>query len=137
MKRIIVVLLLCLFLCVSSVSASLPLTGKMIVIDVGHGGVDAGTSFGNILEKDLNLAIALKLQNTLSKNGASVLMTRDGDYDLSSPNASRRKKSDFDNRIKLINDINPKLVISIHQNYYKDSKYKGTQIFYKDNKKLI
>lgn len=138
MKRIIVVLLLCLFLCVSSVSASLPLTGKMVVIDVGHGGVDAGTSFGDILEKDLNLAIALKLQNTLSKNGASVLMTRDGDYDLSSPNANRRKKSDFDNRIKLINESNADLYLSIHINYLSDSSYSGGQVFYygENNKDL-
>ena len=43
---------------------------------------------------------------------------------------------DFDNRIKIANENKTDLVISIHQNYYKDSKYKGTQIFYKGNKKL-
>ncbi len=63
-------------------------------------------------------------------------MTRIGDYDLSTPNASRRKKSDFDNRIKLTNERDTDLFISIHQNYYNDSKYKGTQIFYKGNKEL-
>lgn len=63
-------------------------------------------------------------------------MTRVGDYDLSTPNAYRRKKSDFDNRIKIINENNTDLVISIHQNYYNDSKYSGTQIFYKGNKEL-
>ena len=63
-------------------------------------------------------------------------MTRLGDYDLSTPNASRRKKSDFDNRIKIINENKTDLVISIHQNYFNDSKYKGTQIFYKGNKDL-
>lgn len=47
-----------------------------------------------------------------------------------------RKKSDFNNRIKYINDLNPDLIISIHQNYYKDSKYNGTQIFYMNNKIL-
>ena len=63
-------------------------------------------------------------------------MTREGDYDLSYPSASLRKKSDFDNRIKLINESNTKLFISIHQNYYEDSKYNGIQVFYKGNKEL-
>ena len=90
----------------------------------------------DIYEKDINLDISKKLKKELEDYGATVILTREDDYDLSTPNSNRRKKSDFDNRIKLINDINPKLVISIHQNYYKDSKYKGTQIFYKDNKKL-
>ena len=63
-------------------------------------------------------------------------MIREGDYDLSTPNASRRKKSDFDNRIKIANENKTDLVISIHQNYFNDSKYNGTQIFYKGNKEL-
>jgi len=63
-------------------------------------------------------------------------MTREGDYDLSYPKASFRKKSDFDNRIKIINENNTYLFLSIHQNYYNDSKYGGTQIFYKGDKLL-
>lgn len=70
------------------------------------------------------------------KYGATVILTRDGDYDLSTPNTKTRKRSDFNNRIKLINETKADLVISIHQNYYKDTKYKGTQIFYKKNKEL-
>ena len=101
-----------------------------------HGSKDIGTSYQSVYEKDINLDISKKLKKELENYGATVILTREDDYDLSTPNANRRKKSDFDNRIKLINDINPKLVISIHQNYYKDSKYKGTQIFYKDNKEL-
>ena len=50
------------------------------------------------LEKDINLSIALKLKKRLSKYNVEVMLTRNGDYDLSSPNATRRKKSDFDNR---------------------------------------
>ena len=95
-----------------------------------------GTSFNNIYEKDINLSISLKLKEELERYGANILLTRDDDYDLSTPNTNRRKKSDFDNRIKLINESNPDLVISIHQNYYKDSKYSGTQIFYKGSKYL-
>ena len=63
-------------------------------------------------------------------------MTRDGDYDLSSPKANRRKKSDFDNRIRVINESNADLYISIHINYLKDSRYKGIQVFYLHDKDL-
>ncbi len=119
------------------VEAILPLTGKTIIIDPGHGFKDPGTSYGKIYEKDINLNIGLYLQNELGALGATVLMTRDGDYDLSKPNANYRKKSDFDNRIKMINDSNADLYISIHLNYLSDASYYGPQVFYdKENEKL-
>ena len=133
MKRIILVLFISLLLFITSVKASLPLSGKYIVIDVGHGGIDMGSSYNDIYEKDINLSISKKLEAVLSKNGASVIMTRDEDYDLSSPNVSRRKKSDFDNRIKLINESNADIYISIHTNYLKDTSYYGAQVFYYGN----
>ena len=86
--------------------ALLPLSGKVIVLDAGHGGLDPGTTSNNIYEKDINLAITKYLEMELSASGASVILTRDGDYDLSYPKANYRKKSDFDNRIKLINNSN-------------------------------
>ena len=113
------------------------LIGKVIVIDVGHGGVDSGTVYKNIKEKDINLSIGMKLRDELIKNGVEVIMTREGDYDLSSPGAMRRKKSDFDNRIKLINESNADMYISIHINYLDNGKYYGSQVFYtKGNEKL-
>lgn len=60
-------------------------------------------------------------------------MTRDGDYDLASPDARRRKKSDFDNRINLINNNAGTLYLSIHKNYFDNAKYSGAQVFYLDN----
>ncbi len=113
------------------------LAGKVIVIDVGHGGKDKGTMVNGIYESDLNLEISLKLRNELIKQGVSVILTRDGDYDLSSPNISRRKKNDFDNRIKLINESKADLYLSIHINYLSDTKYYGGQVFYTEgNEKL-
>jgi len=137
MKKYII-LILCFLLSLTYVRASLPLTGKQIVIDIGHGGKDPGTSYKNILEKDINLAIGLKLEQELAKNGASVILTREGDYDLASPNVTRRKKSDFDNRIFLINNSHANLYLSIHINYLEDTSYSGGQIFYygESNKKL-
>ncbi len=142
MKKFCILLLIVLVLVsVSSfrVFALLPLSGKLILIDVGHGGKDPGTISHGILEKDLNLAIAKKLEVELVKKGASVILTRDGDYDLSNPKAERRKQSDFDNRIKLINSSKADMYLSIHINYLEDSSYKGGQVFYyktEKNKKI-
>ena len=119
---------------VVNVSAFLPLSGKIIVVDPGHGGKDPGTSYGDILEKDLNLKIALFLESELTKRGATVILTRDGDYDLSKANAVWRKKSDFDNRIKVINESDADLYLSIHLNYLNQAEYSGAQVFY--NKEL-
>jgi hypothetical protein len=106
------------------------LVGGIIVIDPGHGYLDPGTSYENIYEKDINLNISLYLKEKLESNGATVYMTRDGDYDLSTPNAIYRKKSDFDNRINLINNSNADIYLSIHLNYLSDFKYYGPQVFY-------
>ncbi len=137
MRKIIFIFLLCSILFISSVTASLPLTGKKIVIDPGHGSKDVGTSYNNIYEKDINLSISKFLEKELIKNGATVILTREEDYDLSSPNTNTRKKSDFDNRIKLINESKSNLYISIHINNLDDKSYSGAQVFYtNDNEKL-
>lgn len=61
-------------------------------------------------------------------------MTRDGDYDLSYPKALWRKRSDFDNRIKFINESNAHFYISIHLNSLLQRQYDGPQVFYnRDN----
>lgn len=134
---LIILLITALFININ-VKALLPLSGKLIVIDVGHGGKDPGSIVNNTYEKDLNLSISKYLELELIKNGASVILTRDGDYDLSSPNVTYRKKSDFDNRIKLINNSNADMYLSIHLNYLENSAYYGPQVFYSNdqNKKI-
>lgn len=140
MRKIIIITLilfnLILYIPASAKNKKLILNDMTIVIDPGHGAEDIGTSYNDIYEKDINLSISKKLKDELENFGATIVLTREGDYDLSTPNTKTRKRSDFNNRIKLINEINANLVISIHQNYYKDKQYRGTQIFYKDNKEL-
>lgn len=136
MKKCLIYTLILLLLLIGGLTSinaqiSLPLTGKLIIIDPGHGGVDPGTVYGDIYEKDINLQISLSLQKELESYGASVILTREGDYDLSSANATFRKKSDFNNRIKLINESNADLYLSMHLNYLNDSRYYGPQVFYK------
>lgn len=133
MKKIIILLITCVLFTGSVVymkELNPKLVGKTIVIDVGHGGKDSGTVYGDIKEKDINLSIALKLRDELIMNGVKVILTRDGDYDLSLPNANRRKKSDFDNRIDIINNSGADMYLSIHINYLGDAKYYGAQVFY-------
>lgn len=136
-KVFFVFIIMFLFLFEIKASASLPLQGKLILVDAGHGFLDPGTSYQNIYEKDINLAIALYLEEELSKLGAGVLLTRDSDQDLSNGVTDHRKKTDFDNRIKLINESEGDMYVSIHLNYLSNSSYYGAQVFYdQDNERL-
>ena len=112
-----------------------PLVGKVIYLDPGHGGLDPGATYKDIKESDINLSICLNLREKLEYAGATVYLTREGDYDLSSIKAKRREKSDFDNRIKLINDSKADMYISIHLNSTNSQTWSGMQIFYDDNNK--
>ena len=78
---------LILFFNTSNAKNYKPLYGKTIVIDPGHGGVDPGTVYNDIYEKNINLEISLELEKILKYYGANVIMLRVGDYDLASPNA--------------------------------------------------
>ena len=141
MKRYIVIIFMlffCLLITVAFDNKKNNLSNITIVLDAGHGGKDVGTSYKDIYEKDINLKITLILKKELERNGAQVILVRNGDYDLSTPNVNRRKKSDFDNRINLINNSNADIYLSIHLNYFNNAKYKGAQVFYnhtfKENK---
>ena len=93
----------------------LPLLGKTIYLDAGHGGKDAGAIVNNLKEKDINLIIVKKLEKELNSKGAVVYLTRNDDYDLASTTVGR-KRSDLYNRAKLINNSNSDIYISIHLN---------------------
>lgn len=110
----------------------LPLFGKVIYLDPGHGGIDPGANYKDIYEKDINLEISQLLANLLMEKGAAVYLTREGDYDLSSPHVSLRKRSDLSRRAKLINDSMCDLYLSIHLNATNSTTWKGAQVFYDD-----
>ena len=121
---------LCLFSCGLVRASNLSLLGKVIYIDVGHGGKDPGAIVGELKEADLNLQISFKLQKMLERQGAVVYLTRYGDYDLSSNNVSLRKRSDLTNRAKIINSSDCDMYISVHLNADTSNTWKGAQIFY-------
>jgi N-acetylmuramoyl-L-alanine amidase len=113
---------------------TLPLTGKVIALDAGHGGADGGAaSRDGVIEKDLNLAIVLYLRDYLQQAGAVVLLTREGDYDLASPETkgySRRKTEDLLQRADRVRDQKANIALSIHMNSFPSPRWSGAQTFF-------
>lgn len=119
-------------------------TSQTIILDPGHGGMDGGAvGVNQLVEKNINLQIAIKLEEMLSLNGFNVIMTRDTDvsiHDSEITNLNRQKRSDMYNRLKIIEDHPEAIFISIHQNKFPQAQAKGAQMFYstnlEDSKKL-
>lgn len=105
-----------------------------IVIDPGHGGFDGGAEgLNNTVEKDINLSISLKLRDMLNFIGFETAIVRDGDYSIEddcSKSIAIRKTSDLHNRLKLCENFDNPILISIHQNKFQQSSCSGTQVFY-------
>lgn len=102
-----------------------------IVVDPGHGGRDPGkVGVNGALEKDINLAIALRLRDLLEEDGFNVIMTRTEDEGLYSENDSNKKRADLNKRVDIINSSNALFAVSIHQNSFTQENVKGAQVFY-------
>lgn len=137
LTAIMSLLLLCSMVLLSRETA-LYVSGRMaekkdvtVVIDSGHGGNDPGKiAADGTLEKDINLAIALKLQQYLEAADITVIMTRTTDEGLYAPDASNKKVQDMKNRVALMEESDADLAVSIHQNSYSDSAIHGAQVFY-------
>ena len=108
-----------------------------VILDPGHGGFDGGAVCNQVVEKDINLGISLKLRDMLRVCGYRVALTREEDVSTADPsagNTTRKKKvSDMHNRLKLMQSHNNAVFISVHQNKFQQSKYSGAQIFYSPN----
>jgi len=104
---------------------------QTVVIDAGHGGNDPGkVGINGALEKDINLAIALKLRDYLEAEGVEVVMTREEDKGLYAERDSNKKVRDMKRRLEIMEESNPALVVSVHQNSYPDESVSGVQVFY-------
>ncbi|NDI37025.1 N-acetylmuramoyl-L-alanine amidase CwlD [Chengkuizengella sediminis] len=112
--------------------SSSSLSGQTIAIDPGHGGFDVGavSKDGSLLEKTVNLSISLYLRDYLQEAGAFVIMTRETDADLKGNATKNKKRIDFNNRLKLINESDANLLVSIHLNSIPSSQWYGAQTFY-------
>lgn len=130
-KTALLIVFCLLILSLQVISAqSLSLQDTTIIIDPGHGGRDSGTTYGDILEKDINLEISKVLEKELTEQGAIVYMTRTRDVDLSSIYDSAKKRGDLYRRLLLIKEKKADLYLSIHINWYQNSAMKGAEVLY-------
>ena len=110
-------------------TVSLPVSGKTIVIDAGHGKPDEGAeSSRGTTEAETNLKIALKLQNLLEQSGSSVVLTRSDEnaiYDIDSKTLRQKKISDIHNRVKIGNESSADIFVSIQTKYRNNNMMVG------------
>lgn len=105
------------------------LKNKVIAIDPGHGGTDPGAiGLARIMEKTVNLAVALKVKDLLEKAGAKVLMTRESDCDVFGPNSSA--VDELKARTTVGNFRKADIFLSIHANSFVNRTVGGTATYY-------
>lgn len=113
------------------------LPSAVVLIDAGHGGIDGGTSSGQILEKDINLAVAQKLYLLLRSQGITAVLNRTGDYALSEDNrwhvTRSRHHRDLSQRKGLSDEIETTLFVSLHVNAAKSSSKRGPLVLHQTN----
>lgn len=117
----------------TSVQRSAVKRENVIVIDAGHGGVDGGaTSCTGVLESQINLEIALKLNDMMRLLGHKTVMIRTTDISVytQGETIAAKKVSDLKERVRIVNETENAVLLSIHQNTFSDSRYGGAQVFY-------
>ena len=105
-----------------------------LILDAGHGGEDGGAvSVTGVPESRVNLEIVQKLRDTLALYGVDPVVLREEDVSLHDPEAStlrEKKRSDLKNRVRAVEAVEGGTLLSIHQNSYPGSQYRGAQVFY-------
>ena len=92
----------------------------VIVLDAGHGGHDNGASGNGVIEKDVNLSIALYLRDFLTQyDNITVYMTREDDTYLG-----------LTDRVKYAESVGADFFISIHNNSAASSSACGSEVYY-------
>lgn len=125
----------------------MPITGKTIILDAGHGGIDPGsmTDDQSTKEKNVNLKITKKVKELVEASGATVILTRNDDTSLYTEEEGKTIRQKYNenlrNRKKIIKESSADMFISIHLNKFpQSSKYYGAQTFYpygkEDDKQL-
>lgn len=114
------------------------LSGEVLLIDAGHGGIDGGAESGRgVCEKSINLAIAQEVKTLAQQAGWQVVMTRETDEGLYKENGGTirsKKTQDLKARRDMIQNMRPEAAVSIHLNSFReDPSVKGAQAFYPDS----
>jgi N-acetylmuramoyl-L-alanine amidase len=101
---------------------TLPATPKsfaVVVLDPGHGGQDSGAMVGGVMEKDLTLDVARRLDRLLDSQGVATLMTRLGDTYVS-----------LADRAAIGNRVRDSIFVSIHFNEDNKPVATGVETYY-------
>lgn len=118
----------------SAASAFMERQENCIVIDAGHGGEDGGaTGAAGSSESQINLEISLRLEQLLRFCGYETYLIRSTDtavYTGDCHTITEKKVSDLKNRVEIVNQLQPAVLVSIHQNHFSEEKYSGSQVFY-------
>lgn len=118
---------------VAAMTAAIAAKPVTIVIDAGHGGEDGGAvGVSGVTESQLNLSVALRLEQLLAFCGYETSMIRREDCAVytEGETISEKKVSDLKNRVQLVAQADPAVLISIHQNHFSQAQYSGAQVFY-------
>lgn len=135
MRKYVVLFLLYLFfiqMIPADASTVSSLKGKIVVVDPGHGGYDPGAVRGDVYEKHINLRIAKELKKSLEKKGTTVVLTRDGDYNLAIVGLHKKeaKRYDLSKRLETADRSKASMFISIHVNCVCKRSHDGAEVFY-------
>ncbi|MCD0469467.1 N-acetylmuramoyl-L-alanine amidase [Flavobacterium sp. JAS] len=93
-------------------------TKKIIVIDAGHGGDDFGAVLGGLQEKKIVEAISKKIKDQNKNENLEIVLLRDGDHLMK-----------LSERVSIINNLNPSLVISLHINASENFRRNGVEAY--------
>lgn len=110
------------------------------VIDAGHGGEDGGAiSCTGAYESAINLDIALRLDDLLHFLGYDTKMIRKADISVytKGETLSQKKISDLKERVRIVEETENAILLSIHQNNFTDSRYSGAQVFHNGREESI
>ena len=119
---------------ITTVSEHFPITArKCVVIDAGHGGEDGGAvSYTGVYESQINLQIALRLEDLMHLLGIDTVMIRSTDCSVytKGDTLASKKVSDLKERVRITNATENAVLVSIHQNQFAESRYSGAQVFF-------
>ena len=115
-------------------------TAPIVIIDAGHGGEDGGAiSVTGVRESTLNLEISQRLNDLLHFLGIQTKMIRTEDVSVytEGETIAQKKVSDIHNRVAMVAQTPNALLVSIHQNKFSESRYRGAQVFYAEGSQAL
>ena len=112
-------------------SAITGMKGRRIAIDPGHGGSDSG-AIGptGIMEKSVTMRVSRELKRLLEAEGATVILTRTGDTEVSEKGASATSVEELQARCDVANKAKADIFLSIHADAFTNREVKGTTAYY-------